>query len=226
MHRIHRCDSGQLPIDQTFAHLSCAGSAFSTDPLVHYNVYTQGIAVAIIPVRLWCDCIINIAHSSVNCILVPLEHHLTPAASPHPKIKDANHTISRCHCTLTWPIAVSPECCTVCSTSSNRQPLAMATVITERVGDVLAEEPGERFDLFDEHHQPLGCTALRSDVHKQGLWHRAVYCWVFDAAGRVLLQQRSAGKSTGPGQWDLSCAEHLQPGEVRCALSRSLYGSA
>lgn len=37
--------------------------------------------------------------------------------------------------------------------------------------------------------------------------------WVFRLDGRLLIQRRSAAKKIGPSQWDLSVAEHLQPGE-------------
>lgn len=53
------------------------------------------------------------------------------------------------------------------------------------------------------------CTRLRA-----GLLHRAVYVWVFNSEGALLVQRRSPAKRIGPGQWDLSVAEHLQPGET------------
>lgn len=41
----------------------------------------------------------------------------------------------------------------------------------------------------------------------------AVYVFVFDSKGRLLIQKRSANKKIGPNQWDLSVAEHLSAGE-------------
>ncbi|KAL4448132.1 hypothetical protein ABPG75_005351 [Micractinium tetrahymenae] len=70
----------------------------------------------------------------------------------------------------------------------------------------------EFFDLVDEQDRVIG-RELRSVVHRKGLLHRAVYVWVFRPDGRLLIQRRSAAKKIGPGQWDLSVAEHLQPGE-------------
>ena len=78
---------------------------------------------------------------------------------------------------------------------------------------VVAEPDDERFELLDEMGYPLGTTERRAVVHAKGLYHRAVYCFVRDARGRVLLQRRSAEKKVGPNQWDLSVAEHLSPGE-------------
>jgi isopentenyldiphosphate isomerase len=41
-----------------------------------------------------------------------------------------------------------------------------------------------------------------------------VYVFVFDDRGRLLIQRRSDAKKIGPGQWDLSVAEHLSQGGV------------
>lgn len=80
----------------------------------------------------------------------------------------------------------------------------------------------EVFDLVDENDTVVG-QARRGDVHRLGLLHRAVYAWVFDTNGRLLLQKRSPKKKIGPNQWDLSVAEHLQPGEdYRAGIARGL----
>lgn len=71
----------------------------------------------------------------------------------------------------------------------------------------------EEFEIVNEEDAVVG-RAPRSRAHAEGLLHRAVYCWVFDTAGNVLIQKRSAEKKIGPSQWDLSVAEHLQPGET------------
>ncbi|MEM1231765.1 MAG: NUDIX domain-containing protein [Pseudomonadota bacterium] len=71
----------------------------------------------------------------------------------------------------------------------------------------------EFFETFDETGTPTG-TAPRSLVHRNGLWHRAANVLLFDDHGHLLLQQRSAHKDVCPGLWDLSVAEHLQPGEA------------
>ncbi len=70
----------------------------------------------------------------------------------------------------------------------------------------------ELFDTFDESGNKIG-TALRSEVHRKGYWHRASNIFVFSADGRLLLQRRQYTKDICPGLWDLSAAEHLKPGE-------------
>jgi isopentenyldiphosphate isomerase len=68
------------------------------------------------------------------------------------------------------------------------------------------------FDIYNEQGQLIG-QEKRAVVHKLGLLHKAVYCFVFNPQGQLLTQQRSQHKKIGPGQWDLSVAEHLSPGE-------------
>ncbi|MGH8578663.1 MAG: NUDIX hydrolase, partial [Gammaproteobacteria bacterium] len=60
----------------------------------------------------------------------------------------------------------------------------------------------------------------RTDVHLHGLRHRAAHVLVFDAAGRLLLQKRSATKDCDPGLWDSSASGHVNAGEsyATCAV--------
>lgn len=82
----------------------------------------------------------------------------------------------------------------------------------------------ELFDVIHpDNHDIVTGQEYRHIVHRTGLLHRAVYCWVFDKEGLLLLQQRSPAKKIGASQWDLSLAEHLQPGEsYREAVIRGL----
>jgi isopentenyldiphosphate isomerase len=71
----------------------------------------------------------------------------------------------------------------------------------------------EQFQTYDKDGAPLGLVP-RSDVHRLGLWHRAVNVLLFDRAGRLYIQRRAAGKDVWPNAWDISVGEHLQPGET------------
>lgn len=71
----------------------------------------------------------------------------------------------------------------------------------------------EIFDLVDDDGKIIG-QERRGVVHTTGLLHRAVYVWVFNTNNAVLLQRRSLSKLIGPGEWDLSTAEHLSQGET------------
>lgn len=84
------------------------------------------------------------------------------------------------------------------------------------------EHEKEVFEIVDERNTVIG-QEYRGIVHRQGLLHRATYCFVFNRKGQLLLQKRSSQKKIGPNQWDLSLAEHLQPGEsFRDAVVRGL----
>ena len=98
-----------------------------------------------------------------------------------------------------------------------------------------ADQTGEILEVVDEDNRVIGLEQ-RAVVHYKGLRHRAVYCIVLDSKKKLLLQQRSPqyvdikpalpllfcllmgvllhSKQIGPGQWDLSIAEHLAPGET------------
>lgn len=69
------------------------------------------------------------------------------------------------------------------------------------------------FETFDEQGAVLG-NFSRSEVHRKGLWHRASNVFLFRSSGDLLIQRRQYDKDVCPGLWDLSAAEHLQPGET------------
>lgn len=80
----------------------------------------------------------------------------------------------------------------------------------------------EYFETFDEEGRPAGLMA-RPQVHRYGLWHRAVHVWLFRSDGRVYVQRRAPGKDVSPDCLDVSVGEHLQPGEdFREAARRGL----
>jgi isopentenyl-diphosphate delta-isomerase len=70
----------------------------------------------------------------------------------------------------------------------------------------------ELFDVFDENEALIGCER-RSVVHRTGAWHRSSNVLLFDADGKMLVQQRAAHKDVCPLHWDLSVAEHCKRGE-------------
>lgn len=82
----------------------------------------------------------------------------------------------------------------------------------------------EHFDVLDEAGAKTGATAPRSEVHRRGLFHRAVHTWLFcPSSGELLLQQRAACKDSWPLRWDISSAGHLSAGdESRSAAVREL----
>jgi isopentenyl-diphosphate delta-isomerase len=66
--------------------------------------------------------------------------------------------------------------------------------------------------LVDNADVPLG-TAQKLDAHRRGLKHRAVSALVRNAKGKMLLQQRAAGKYHSAGLWTNACCSHPRPDE-------------
>lgn len=77
----------------------------------------------------------------------------------------------------------------------------------------------EFLDVVDAHDEVIE-QRPRTDVHLHGLRHRAAHVLVFSAAGRLLLQKRSATKDCDPGLWDSSASGHVNVGEsyASCAV--------
>lgn len=72
--------------------------------------------------------------------------------------------------------------------------------------------PDEPLPVVDENDQVIGIKP-RGQIHALGLFHRAVHIMVFDPAGRLYLQKRSANKDTHPHKWTTSASGHVDPGE-------------
>lgn len=71
----------------------------------------------------------------------------------------------------------------------------------------------ETFEIFDENNEHTG-TAPRSQVHKEGLFHRGVIIFLVNSNGGIFLHKRAETKDTSPGLWDYSTGEHLKPNET------------
>ena len=71
----------------------------------------------------------------------------------------------------------------------------------------------EFFDILDENGNKTGKTKLRSEVHRDGDWHKAVHIWIINNKGDILLQRRCATKDSNPNMLDISCAGHLSAGD-------------
>lgn len=71
----------------------------------------------------------------------------------------------------------------------------------------------EFFDVLDENGNKTGKIKLRSEVHRDGDWHKVVHIWILNNKGDVLLQRRCATKDSYPNMLDISCAGHLSVGD-------------
>ena len=71
----------------------------------------------------------------------------------------------------------------------------------------------EFFDILDENGNKTGKTKARTEVHKDGDWHKAVHIWIVNDKDEILLQKRSPFKDSHPNMWDISSAGHLTAGD-------------
>lgn len=80
----------------------------------------------------------------------------------------------------------------------------------------LAQDPRELFDVVTSQGEPTGRTKRRSDVHRDGDWHRAVHVWITgiaDDGAFLTFQRRSLAKDTWPGRLDATVGGHYRAGE-------------
>ncbi len=70
----------------------------------------------------------------------------------------------------------------------------------------------EIFDICDADDQVIG-QATRSQVHAQGLLHRAVHIWVWRSDGTLLVHLRSPHKDEYPNTFTSSASGHVDHGE-------------
>ncbi|HYN84470.1 MAG TPA: isopentenyl-diphosphate Delta-isomerase [Pyrinomonadaceae bacterium] len=71
----------------------------------------------------------------------------------------------------------------------------------------------ERLILVDARDREVG-TGEKLTVHRDGALHRAFSVFVFDAAGRLLMQKRAAAKYHSAGLWSNTACGHPRPGEA------------
>jgi len=79
-------------------------------------------------------------------------------------------------------------------------------------GDIVSFD-NEALIIVDAQDRILG-HGTKAELHRgAGTLHRAFSIFLFNAAGNVLLQQRSADKPLWPGFWSNTCCSHPRRGE-------------
>jgi len=78
--------------------------------------------------------------------------------------------------------------------------------------------------LVDEADQGVGHLSKELCHEGRGVLHLAFSLLIFNAAGELLLQQRSASKRLWPLYWSNSCCSHPRRGEtMEAAIKRRLF---
>lgn len=81
----------------------------------------------------------------------------------------------------------------------------------------------ELWDLYDANRRPLGRKHLRGLPMKKGCYHLAVFVWVFDRYGRLLLTKRSPEKPAFPNLWALTGGAVIAGESSVHAVRRELF---
>lgn len=68
--------------------------------------------------------------------------------------------------------------------------------------------------LLDAGHKPIGTAPKLASHHAHTPLHLAFSCYIFNAAGELLVTQRALGKKVWPGVWTNSVCGHPAPGET------------
>lgn len=98
----------------------------------------------------------------------------------------------------------------------------MADLSRHPVEQVVSSE-NELLILVDEHDRELGHLSKGACHDGDGVLHRAFSLFVFNRAGELLLQRRSAEKRLWPLYWSNTCCSHPRRGEaVATAVHRRL----
>ena len=71
----------------------------------------------------------------------------------------------------------------------------------------------ERFDLYTADRERTGRTMLRGEPTPEGFFRLVIHVCIFNAEGRMLIQQRQPFKKGWPGMWDVSVGGCAVAGE-------------
>lgn len=86
-------------------------------------------------------------------------------------------------------------------------------------------DPHELLEVYTADGRPTGRGVSRGEIHRQGLWHRAFFCWIArpgPEGPEILLQHRALRKDVFPGWFDASAAGHQRLGEDTARAAREL----
>ncbi|MDR0994391.1 MAG: isopentenyl-diphosphate Delta-isomerase [Verrucomicrobiota bacterium] len=77
----------------------------------------------------------------------------------------------------------------------------------------------EQVIVVDAEDREIGRMEKMAAHQNGGTRHRAFSIFIFDSAGRCLLQRRAGSKYHFPGLWTNTCCSHPRPGEETAAAA-------
>ena len=78
----------------------------------------------------------------------------------------------------------------------------------------IVSSEAEELILVDADDRPIGQSSKAAAHDGDGVLHRAFSVFLFNAAGELLIQQRSPQKRLWPGFWSNTCCSHPRVGET------------
>jgi isopentenyldiphosphate isomerase len=87
----------------------------------------------------------------------------------------------------------------------------------------MSDKVQELLEVYTEDGKPTNIGKPRGEIHKKGLYHKAVKIWNVNSfekinlkkrKGEILIQQRVFTKESYPGMWDATAAGHVVFGET------------
>lgn len=72
----------------------------------------------------------------------------------------------------------------------------------------------EIIDVLSTQGEKTGQVRTFSDIHKEGLPHRAVQVWIVNENNELLLQKRAPTMHAYPDYWEISASGHVASGQT------------
>lgn len=82
----------------------------------------------------------------------------------------------------------------------------------------------ELWDIYNMHREKTGETMVRGHEFEEGCYHLVVHVCIFNAEGKMLIQQRQPFKEGWPNLWDITVGGSAVQGDSsQTAAERELF---
>ncbi|MFQ9892932.1 MAG: NUDIX domain-containing protein [Emergencia sp.] len=83
----------------------------------------------------------------------------------------------------------------------------------------------ELWDIYDKNRVKTGKTMVRGNPFLDGAYHLIVQICIFNAQGKMLIQQRSPQKKSGANLWTITAGGSAITGETSASAAQSCLKS-